>query len=230
MHFHVDETETSVLQSLVAENNRYADDNRQFFKKNDITAVHLVSSPGSGKTTLLMSTLNRLQADHALAVIAADQDSEQDSKRIAQTGISVKQINTGQYCHLNAKMVHHALKQLPVAEDGFVFIEDVGNLVVPEVFDLGESYRVLVWSITEGEDKPIKYPAMFEKADLIFLNKIDLLPHLNFNSEKCLNYLREINPKAAVLTGSAATQEGMCEWVNWLEKMASKSKTAAVPA
>ncbi len=203
---------------ILAKNNRLAADNRRFFQEKGIFALNLVSSPGSGKTTILERTLRDLSGRLRSAVIEGDQQTDNDARRIAATGVPVKQINTGAGCHLDAHMVGHALEELPTAELDILFIENVGNLVCPAAFDLGEAHKVVVLSVTEGEDKPLKYPQMFHAADVMLLNKIDLLPYLDFDVEKCLEMARRVSPGIRIFRLSAKSGEGMAEWYEWLEK------------
>jgi hydrogenase nickel incorporation protein HypB len=178
--------------------------------------LNLVSGPGSGKTTLLTSTLGTLAGELPLAVIEGDQETSNDAERIRSTGVKALQINTGKGCHLDAHMVGHAVESLAPADGSVLFIENVGNLVCPAAFDLGEAHKVAILSVTEGEDKPIKYPDMFHAADLVILNKIDLLPYLEFDVGRCLEYANRINPGVQVLQLSATTGEGMQNWLQWI--------------
>lgn len=217
-HNHGDKpVKISVEVDILAKNNRYAAGNRHFFQERQIFALNLVSSPGSGKTTLLERTLRDLGSEHRCAVIEGDQQTDNDAMRIAATGVPVKQINTGSGCHLDAHMVGHALEELPLDGLNLLFIENVGNLVCPAAFDLGEAHKVVVLSVTEGEDKPLKYPQMFHAADVMLLNKIDLLPHLDFDVEKCLEMARRVSPGIRIFKVSARTGEGMGEWYEWLK-------------
>ncbi|WP_347567940.1 hydrogenase nickel incorporation protein HypB, partial [Cronobacter malonaticus] len=183
-----------------------------------VVALNLVSSPGSGKTTLLTETLKRLRDTTPCAVIEGDQQTVNDAERIRATGTPAIQVNTGKGCHLDAQMVEEAMARLPLADNGVLFIENVGNLVCPAGFDLGERHKVAVLSVTEGEDKPLKYPHMFAAASLMLLNKIDLLPYLNFDVEKCMAYAREVNPNITILLVSATRGDGMGAWLAWLEE------------
>lgn len=205
-----------IEQDILGKNNQYATHNRQYFAERAILALNLVSSPGSGKTTLLTETLTRLQGKLPLAVIEGDQQTSHDADRIRATGVPALQINTGKGCHLDAHMVGHALESLPLAEGGILFIENVGNLVCPAAFDLGEAHKVAILSVTEGEDKPLKYPDMFHAADLMILNKIDLLPYLKFDVAQCEAYARRVNPNIQILHLSATSGEGMDAWLAWL--------------
>ena len=206
-----------IEQDILGKNNQYAADNRHWLAERGILALNLVSSPGSGKTTLLTATLSQLEGQMPLAVIEGDQQTSNDAERIRATGVPAVQINTGKGCHLDAHMVGHALETLPIAAGGILFIENVGNLVCPAAFDLGEAHKVVILSVTEGEDKPIKYPDMFHAADLMVLNKTDLLPYLQFDVAKCEDYARRVNPNIQILHLSATSGEGMAAWVDWLQ-------------
>ncbi len=207
----------SLEQNLLARNDALAAANRQRLAEQGILALNLVSSPGSGKTTLLEQTIRRLQGRVAVSVIEGDQQTSQDADRIRATGAPALQINTGKGCHLDAHMVGHALEHLAPAEGSVVMIENVGNLVCPAAFDLGEAAKVVILSVTEGEDKPLKYPDMFAASRLLLLNKVDLLPHLDFDVERCLGYARRIRPDLEVLRVSARTGEGLDAWIAWIE-------------
>ena len=207
---------------ILSKNNDYAGNNRAYFLDKGILALNLVSSPGSGKTSILETSLVDLKNEFSLKVIEGDQQTTQDADRINKTGVDAVQVNTGKGCHLDANMVGNAFNDLNIEEDSLLFIENVGNLVCPAAFDLGEYCKVAILSITEGEDKPLKYPDMFAASDLMLLNKIDLLPHLNFDVEKCINFARQVNPKIQVLQISATSGEGMDKWYQWLRaQMAS---------
>ncbi|MES9876536.1 MAG: hydrogenase nickel incorporation protein HypB [Candidatus Sedimenticola sp. 1PA] len=205
-----------IEQDILGKNNEYADSNRRFFSDHGIHTLNLVSSPGSGKTTLLTRTLSDMKEELPLSVIEGDQQTANDADRIRATGVKALQINTGKGCHLDGHMVGHALETLKPEDGGVLFIENVGNLVCPAAFDLGEAHKVAILSITEGEDKPVKYPDMFHAADLMLLNKIDLLPYLDFDVEKCIEYARRVNPKIKVIKTSATTGEGMDAWYQWI--------------
>ena len=216
-HSHGDDSRTLRLeQDILAKNDAFAADNRGFFAERGILALNLVSSPGSGKTALLVKTIELLGNRMKPYVVEGDQQTSNDAERIRATGAAAIQINTGKGCHLDAHMVGHALETLAPAEGSVVFIENVGNLVCPAAFDLGEAHKVAILSITEGEDKPIKYPDMFHAADLMLLNKIDLLPYVQFDVEQCIEYARRVNPGLQVLTVSATSGEGMDDWYAWI--------------
>jgi hydrogenase nickel incorporation protein HypB len=213
-----------IEQDILAKNDAYARENRAFLAGRRVFALNLVSSPGSGKTTLLCKTIEALNGKRAVAVIEGDQQTSNDAERIKATGAPAIQINTGKGCHLDAHMVGHALQQLDLAERSLLMIENVGNLVCPAAFDLGEAHKVAILSVTEGEDKPIKYPDMFRAADLMLLNKIDLLPYVSFDVDRAIDYARRVNPNIEVLRISATTGAGMDQWLAWLERGASTAK------
>ncbi len=201
---------------ILAKNNEYATANRRHFDEHGMLALNLVSSPGSGKTTLLTETIKALSGDLDMGVIEGDQQTANDAERIRETGAPAVQVNTGKGCHLDGHMVGHALEHLALPDDSVLFIENVGNLVCPAGFDLGEAHKVVILSVTEGEDKPIKYPDMFHASDVMLLTKTDLLPHLDFDVEKCLGYARRVNPKIKTLLVSAKSGEGMEDWLDWI--------------
>jgi hydrogenase nickel incorporation protein HypB len=202
---------------VLDKNNQIALHNREHFTADKQLVLNLVSSPGSGKTTLLTETLKKLKGQRSCAVIEGDQQTANDAERIRAVGVPAIQVNTGKGCHLDAKMVHDACHQLALEKEGILFIENVGNLVCPASFDLGEKTKVAILSVTEGEDKPLKYPNMFAASGLMVINKIDLLPYVNFDVEKCIDNARRINPQIQVITLSATTGEGMGDWLEWLE-------------
>lgn len=206
----------AIEMDVLAKNNALAAHNREHFDEAAQLVLNLVSSPGSGKTTLLCETLRQLADQRPCAVIEGDQQTSRDADRIRATGVPAVQINTGKGCHLDAKMVHDACHQLPANEGGILFIENVGNLVCPASFDLGEKYKVAILSVTEGEEKPLKYPDMFAAAQLMVINKIDLLPHVSFDVARCIENAKRVNPYIQVIQVSATTGEGMDAWLNWL--------------
>ena len=206
-----------IEQDILGKNNEYANANRGLFNDQGMLTLNLVSSPGSGKTTLLTRTLNDLKNEQQLYVIEGDQETSNDAERIRQTGVPAIQINTGKGCHLDAHQIGHAVEHLTPKTESVLFIENVGNLVCPAAFDLGEAHKVAILSITEGEDKPIKYPDMFHAADLLLLNKIDLLPYLQFDIDKCIEYAKRVNPRIQILQVSATTGEGMQDWYQWIK-------------
>ncbi|HUW50977.1 MAG TPA: hydrogenase nickel incorporation protein HypB [Sulfuricella sp.] len=220
-----------VEQDILARNNQFAEANRRRFAEHGVFALNLVSSPGSGKTSLLTRTIERLKGKTRIAVIEGDQQTSLDADRIRATGVSAIQVNTGKGCHLDAHMVGHAMEKLGLRDDSLLLIENVGNLVCPAAFDLGEAHKIAILSVTEGEDKPLKYPDMFAAADVMLLNKVDLLPYLDFNVPLCIEYARRINPHIRVILTSAVSDEGMGEWLEWLDagmKQASAQKTNEV--
>jgi hydrogenase nickel incorporation protein HypB len=208
----------AIETDVLAKNDRLAEANRALFAREGVFVLNLVSSPGSGKTTLLERTLRDLQGTCRCAAIEGDQQTDNDARRIAATGVPVKQINTGAGCHLDAHMVGHAVEGFDLSGLDLMFIENVGNLVCPAAFDLGEHHKVVVLSVTEGEDKPFKYPAMFHRADLMLLNKIDLLPHLDFDLEQCKAFALRVNPQIRIFEVSARTGQGMEAWYAWLQQ------------
>ena len=207
-----------IERDILSKNNDYAADNRKRFDDLGVFALNLVSSPGSGKTTLLVRTIEALKSKLPLAVIEGDQQTSFDAERIRSTGARAIQINTGKGCHLDAHMVGRALDQLGLAEGSALMIENVGNLVCPAAFDLGEAHKVVILSVTEGEDKPLKYPDMFRAASVMLLNKADLLPHLTFNAELAIEYARRVNPQLKVIRTSSTSGEGFDEWLAWIEQ------------
>jgi hydrogenase nickel incorporation protein HypB len=215
-----------IEQDILGRNNAYAAANRKWLAEHGIFAVNLVSSPGSGKTTLLVKSIELLKDQARVAVVEGDQQTSFDADRIRATGAPAIQVNTGKGCHLDAHMVGHALERLALPDDSLLMIENVGNLVCPAAFDLGEAHKVVILSVTEGEDKPLKYPDMFHAADLMLLNKADLLPHLAFDVDRCVEYARRVNPKLRVLRVSATTGEGLEAWLAWLTAGLDQARTA----
>ena len=205
-----------IERDILGKNDARAAENRAWLAERGIFALNLVSSPGSGKTSLLVRTLQLLGGRVPAAVIEGDQQTEFDAERIRATGVPALQINTGKGCHLDADMVGRALARLPLAAGTVLFIENVGNLVCPAAFDLGEAAKVVILSVTEGEDKPLKYPDLFAAAGLVLLNKSDLLPYLDYELPRALDCLKRVNPHAPVLTVSAKTGEGLDAWLAWL--------------
>ncbi|MEN8259740.1 MAG: hydrogenase nickel incorporation protein HypB [Pseudomonadota bacterium] len=206
-----------IEQDILGKNDQYAGANRRYFRSRGILTLNLVSSPGAGKTTLLACTIERLKDSLPISVIEGDQQTANDAERIRETGVAAVQINTGKGCHLDAHMVGHAVGTLKPKDDSVLFIENVGNLVCPAAFDLGEAHKVVILSVTEGEDKPIKYADMFHAADLMLVSKIDLLPHLRFDLERCIDNACRVNPGLQILQVSAETGEGMEAWCRWIE-------------
>lgn len=210
----------SIERDILSQNDQHARHNRERLARQRVLALNFVSSPGSGKTTLLVRAIEDLKRKMPVAVIEGDQQTSNDAERIRATGAPAVQINTGKGCHLDAHMVGHALDDLPLEGGGLLFIENVGNLVCPAAFDLGEAHKVVVLSVTEGEDKPAKYPDMFAAADLMLLNKSDLLPHLDFDVGACLAAALRVNPRLQTLVVSARTGEGLAAFYAWIEARA----------
>lgn len=204
-------------KAVLSANNRVAAANRSFFRAHRILALNLLSGPGSGKTSILCRTIEILKDRVPVAVIEGDQETVFDAERIRASGVRAVQINTAEGCHLEAESVRKAIEHLHPEERSILFIENVGNLVCPAAFDLGEDAKVIVLSVTEGEDKPLKYPYMFAAGSLLLLNKTDLLPHLDFDYEQCKTYARRINPSIEVIGMSAFTGNGFNRWICWLE-------------
>jgi hydrogenase accessory protein HypB len=215
-----------VERNLLERNDALAQENRKLFAERALFVLNLVSSPGSGKTTLLVKTIEMLKKTLPCAVIEGDQQTQNDADRIRATGIPSVQINTGKGCHLDARMVRNAMDKLPSLSQGLLFIENVGNLVCPAAFDLGEAHKVAILSVTEGTDKPQKYPDMFHEADVLLINKIDLLPYVDFDIEQATAYARQVNPNITVMRVSATTGEGMAAWQEWLTTHAAKMQQA----
>ena len=205
-----------IEQDILSKNNTYANANRQTFDERGIFALNLVSSPGSGKTTLLCKTIELLKDSVAINVVEGDQQTANDAERIRATGVAALQINTGKGCHLDGHMVGHAMQRLQPADESLFLIENVGNLVCPAAFDLGEHHKVAILSVTEGEDKPLKYPDMFAAADVMLLNKCDLLPYLQFDADLAEANARRVNPKLTVFRVSATSGDGLSAWLDWI--------------
>lgn len=221
-HNHNHIKEIDLEQDILHKNDLLAERNKGYFDAKDIFAINLVSSPGSGKTSLLERTIADLKSEISFGVIEGDQQTTNDADRIAALEIPVIQINTGKGCHLDSEMVSKAVKQLSPRDGSLLMIENVGNLVCPAMFDLGENARVVIISITEGEDKPIKYPDMFYGSQVCIINKIDLLPYLKFDIEKLKDYAKKVNPNLMFFEVSAYTGEGMESWYNFLRKSLKK--------
>ncbi|MBI5861683.1 MAG: hydrogenase nickel incorporation protein HypB [Rhodocyclales bacterium] len=207
-----------IERDILAKNSNFAAANRQRFQEQGVLALNLMSSPGSGKTSLLVRTIEALQGRTPLAVIEGDQQTSVDAERIRHTGTPAVQVNTGKGCHLDASMVGRALARLDAKEASLLFIENVGNLVCPAAFDLGEAAKVTLLSVTEGEDKPLKYPDMFRVAHLLLLNKCDLLPYVDFDVERAIANARRINPSIEIISLSAKTGEGFDGWLSWIAR------------
>lgn len=216
IHAKIHGTTVSLEQEILAKNNLIAAQNRGWFKGRNILALNLMSSPGAGKTTLLTRTIHDLKHQLSINVIEGDQETANDAKKIQETGCKVVQINTGTGCHLDAAMVERGLQQLNPPLNSAVMIENVGNLVCPALFDLGEQSKVVILSVTEGEDKPIKYPHIFRASEAMILTKIDLLPYLQFDVQRCIDYAREVNRQIRIFQVSAVAGTGLEKWYEWL--------------
>lgn len=220
-HSHQDQDSSSQMinleQDVLYKNDLLAERNRGYFEAKNIVALNLVSSPGSGKTTLLESTIKSIREFSPVYIIEGDQQTMNDANRIAEAGAPVVQVNTGKGCHLDSEMIHNSILKLKPEQDSILFIENVGNLVCPSMFDLGETARVVIMSITEGEDKPLKYPNMFETSEVCIINKMDLLPHLNYDLEKAKGYAKQVNPNLQFFELSATDGEGLDDWIAWLK-------------
>lgn len=222
-HSQIHGTTISLEKNILKKNDLIAAQNRVSFKNHNILTLNLVSSPGSGKTTLLTRTIEDLKDKIKISVIEGDQETANDARKIKETGCKVIQINTGIGCHLEAVMVEKAYIELNPPTNSILMIENVGNLVCPALFDLGEYAKVAILSVTEGEDKPIKYPHMFQKSNVMILNKIDLLPYLQFDLNRCLDYAKQVNPNICIFQVSSITGEGLSIWYDWLENTLKKA-------
>jgi len=211
--------EILVGKDILGKNNLLAERNRGYFEGRNILAINLVSSPGSGKTTLLERTIKDIGKELPFYIIEGDQQTMLDAERIDKAGAPVIQVNTGNGCHLDAQMIDQAVKRLDIKNDSVLMIENVGNLVCPSLFDLGEKKRVVIMSTTEGEDKPAKYPTMFQSSHLCIINKTDLLPYVDFNVEKSKEYALRVNPGLEFIELSARTGEGLQQWYDWLKSL-----------
>ncbi len=211
----------SLEQDLLAKNRLLAERNRGWFAGREVLAVNLMSSPGAGKTSILERTIRELGGARPIVVLEGDQATANDADRIRAAGAPVVQINTGTGCHLDAHMVAHGVERLKPPRGAVLLIENVGNLVCPALFNLGEQARVVIVSVTEGDDKPVKYPHMFHACQLMLINKIDLLPYVRFDVERCISHARQVNPHIDVLRVSAETGGGMPEWYQWLTQQSA---------
>jgi hydrogenase nickel incorporation protein HypB len=205
-------------RKILNENDRVAAELRERFRQNDVLCVNLISSPGSGKTSLLERTLEMFPSTSRLAVLTGDLQTENDAERLRKFGFPVKQITTGGTCHLDARMIERHIEDWPLDNLDYLLIENVGNLVCPSSYDLGESAKIVVLSVTEGEDKPLKYPSIFYKAELLILNKLDLLPYVPFDIEQAIENAHMVHPGLEVMRVSCLTGHGMNEWFTWLEQ------------
>jgi hydrogenase nickel incorporation protein HypB len=206
-----------VQQRILSDNERTAAHNRHHFLERSLLAVNVMGSPGAGKTAVLEATARALAGRRLIGALAGDLATDNDAQRLTAAGIRAESITTGSACHLDAGMVHHALHHLPWSDLDYLFIENVGNLVCPAVYDLGQAANVVLLAVTEGEDKPLKYPVMFHKADLVLISKIDLLPYLpDISLDRIVGSLRRVMPDPKYLAVSARTGQGIDEWINWL--------------
>jgi hydrogenase nickel incorporation protein HypB len=206
-----------VHDSLLAVNNHMAGHNRQHFRERGVVAINVMGSPGAGKTAVLEATARLLGSSRRLGALAGDLATERDAERLSAAGITARSITTGSACHLDARMVHLGLHQFPWRELDYLFIENVGNLVCPAIYDLGQAANVIALAVTEGEDKPLKYPVMFRKADLVLITKIDLLPYVDVRVDRIADALGRVMPRPMYLPLSATTGEGMNRWLEWLD-------------
>ncbi|MGK7944591.1 MAG: hydrogenase nickel incorporation protein HypB [Microcystaceae cyanobacterium] len=220
-HVHAQQHGTTIAleQEILGKNNLIAAQNRGFFEGRNILALNLMSSPGAGKTTLLTRTIRDLQSKLPISVIEGDQETLNDAQKIRETGCPVVQINTGKGCHLEADMVRNGYTELNPSANSLLMIENVGNLVCPSLFDLGELAKVAILSVTEGEDKPIKYPYLFRASQVMIITKIDLLPYVPFDLKACIDYARQVNPQIQIFQVSALTGEGLSDWYDWIIKL-----------
>ena len=223
-HTHEHSRTLAVEQDVLGKNNLLAERNRGYFMAKNILTLNLVSSPGSGKTTLLEKTILALKSEIPIFIVEGDQQTLQDANRIDAAGAPVLQVNTGNGCHLDSSMIERAVAQLKPQQDSLLFIENVGNLVCPALFDLGEAKKVVIISVTEGDDKPIKYPTMFSVSHICIINKTDLNPYVDFDIEKCKAYAREVNPNLQFFEVSATRGDGMETWFNWLREQIRENK------
>jgi hydrogenase nickel incorporation protein HypB len=219
-----------VKKKVLSENDRVAAGLRQRYRDENILCVNIISSPGSGKTAMLEQTLASYPKSRRVAVLTGDLQTDNDARRLARYGFPVRQIVTGGTCHLDARMVTRHLDEMGFKGPGILFVENVGNLVCPSSYDLGEAAKIVLLSVTEGEDKPLKYPGIFHRSSLILLTKTDLLPHLDFDAKLALENARKVHPEIACIALSSRTREGFPEWLNWLRELQEKVQTDAVAA
>lgn len=217
-HEHSHQKVINLNLDILSANNITAGMNRRFFEGRKVLCLNMVSSPGSGKTTILEKTISNLIASRKIYVIEGDQQTFLDANRIEKAGAPAIQINTGSGCHLDANMIDSALRKMDVESNSILFIENVGNLVCPAMFDLGEQKRVVVISVTEGEDKPLKYPYMFQSSHLCIINKSDLIPYVDFRTEAVIKNAHSVNPDLEFISVSAKTGDGMLKWFDWIKK------------
>ncbi|MBF0286897.1 MAG: hydrogenase nickel incorporation protein HypB [SAR324 cluster bacterium] len=210
--------EISIKQNILQKNNQIASHNREHFAAHHVFSMNWISAPGSGKTTLLEKMIEDLGNNLSIAVIEGDQQTDNDAARIRQAGAEAVQVNTGAACHLDAEMIHQALHKLPLQKNSLLVIENVGNMVCPTAYDLGEHLKLSIISCTEGDDKPLKYPDLLLTSKVLLINKIDLLPYLDFNVENCMQWAKKINPEIIIFPVSAKTKEGLSEFYQWLQQ------------
>ncbi|MBN2639869.1 MAG: hydrogenase nickel incorporation protein HypB [Bacteroidales bacterium] len=222
---HHEKTVVDLEQDILFKNNQLAERNRGYLEAKEIFAINMVSAPGSGKTTLLERTIHDLKQEMDISVIEGDQQTFNDARRIEAQKVPVVQVNTGSGCHLDSDMIHKAIKELEPKEKSLLIIENVGNLVCPALFDLGENKRVVIISVTEGDDKPAKYPDMFLSSDICLINKTDLLPYVKFDVEKAKEYALRVNHHLEFIEVSATTGEGMNQWYDWLKNQMNLKQT-----
>jgi hydrogenase nickel incorporation protein HypB len=218
--------EIKIMKNILEANDRLAEENRTLFKRRGITAINVMASPGSGKTSIILKIIAGLGKEIGIGVIEGDIASSIDADTIDKLGIPVVQINTGGGCHLDANMIQTAIKDLAIKDNSLLFIENVGNLVCPSAFDIGETLKLVIASVPEGHDKPFKYTSMFETADVIILNKMDLMPYIDFDKENFYKGIKALNSKAPVFEISCRTGSGVDEFVQWLRNMAADVKAA----
>jgi len=209
----------SLNKKILDKNEKCAQLNKDFFSKNGIVCINVISSPGSGKTTTLSTTIKDLAGDIKIAVIEGDIKTDTDAEKIRATGAQAVQIETQGACHLSAQQVHNSLSKIDAAEMDIIFIENVGNLVCPSSFDLGEGKRVVILSVPEGDDKPIKYPGTFAQAHTILINKMDLIDYIDFDLQRVIDDIRKVNPEADIFQVSATARTGMNDWYDWLKSL-----------
>ncbi len=220
----------SIEKDILAKNDALAESNRAWLKAHNVVALNILSAPGSGKTALLEETIKTLKDEIPIFVLEGDQETANDAMRIRASGCSAVQINTGAGCHLEAGMIASALNELRPADNSLLIVENVGNLVCPALFDLGEKHKIVMLSVTEGEDKPLKYPHMFRAADILILNKVDLLPYLSFDIELCIANALSVNPRLKVFRVSALRGEGLNEWFAFLRELIRESAASSAKA
>lgn len=229
-HAHTREEEVAFAANLLEHNRAHAEANRALFRRHGVSVINILGSPGAGKTTLLSATLDRLAQRFRIGIVTGDLAGDEDRRRLARPGVAVHQVQTGRVCHLDAHMIAHAVEHLPLADLDLLFLENVGNLVCPAAFDLGESRRAVVLSVTEGDDKPSKYPEIFRSADAVLLSKIDLAPHCRFDRERATRDIRTLRFTAEILPLSATTGDGFDAWTAWLAGLRAGATSTAAPA